>query len=151
MTFTDDMTLGSAREALYDLVDEGHECPCCHQFAKVYKRQIYSTMARELIRCYKADPHDWFHLPTVVGYNGGDITKVRYWGLLEEEVARRVDGGRAGYWRFTSAGRGFVNNVVAVPRYAFLYDGELLFLKGDDTRIVDSLGKKFDYRELMNS
>src|SRR4051794_21959195 len=97
--FTDDMRLGDAREALYDLLGEGEECPVCHQFAKIYKRQIHSTMAKELIRCFHAEPEEWFHLPTVVGYGGGDITKVRYWGLLEEETTRRVDGGRAGYWR----------------------------------------------------
>lgn len=146
--FHDEMPLGIARDHLRTMVDVGHECPCCKQFAKVYERVIHATMARELILLYRNAPaapvgfyddhgSDWFHLPTLLGHNGGDVTKCRYWGLLKEDDRRREDGGRAGYWRLTGLGADFVNN------------GRLLGLSGDEVGIRDCLGTKFDYSALM--
>ena len=57
------MTLADARDELRDLVNDGHRCPCCTQFAKVYRRKIHSTTARELIGFYRAAHRDWFYLP----------------------------------------------------------------------------------------
>jgi hypothetical protein len=150
MSFSDTMTLAAARAQLRELVYEGARCPCCTQLAKVYPRVIYSTMARELIRCYRAAGTDWFHVPTVIGHNGGDLLKTRYWGLMEEETdIRRDDGGRAGYWRITALGEAFLRRELLVPKRAYVYDGRRLKLDGPDVTIVDCLGKRFNYNELM--
>lgn len=149
-TFDDTMTLANARARLRELVDDGHRCPVCTQLAKVYPRVIYSTMARELIRCYRAAGTNWFHVPTIIGHNGGDLLKTRYWGLMEEETTvRRDDGGRAGYWRITSLGEAFILRQLKVPKRAHVYDGRRLRLDGPDVSIDDCLGKKFNYAELM--
>ena len=45
MTGWDDgMTLGEARDWLRERIEDGEECPCCRQFAKVYRRRLYATM-----------------------------------------------------------------------------------------------------------
>jgi hypothetical protein len=150
VSFSDAMTLGDARAALRELVYEGACCPCCTQFAKVYPRTIHSTMARELIRCYRAAGTDWFHVPTVIGHNGGDLLKTRYWALMEEEKdIRRDDGGRAGYWRITPIGEAFIRRELLVPKRAWVYDNRRIKLDGPDVSVVDCLGKKFNYNELM--
>lgn len=150
MSFNDAMTLGAARAELRELVYEGATCPCCTQMAKVYPRIIYSTMARELIRCYRAAGTDWFHVPTVIGHNGGDLLKTRHWGLMEEETdIRRDDGGRAGFWRITLLGESFILRELLVPKRAHVYNNRRLKLDGPDVTIVDCLGKKFSYNELM--
>lgn len=149
--FDSSMTLGEARDLLRTLVPKGHECPCCRQFAKVYRRKIHSRMAYDLIRIWRTEPDGWFHMPTVLGINGGDTAKLVYWGMMEEESERREDGGRAGWWRLTDDGRAFANNVVRVPKYALIYDGRCIGLRGEPTSIIDALGDKFDYRELMSS
>lgn len=151
MIFADSMTLGAARAQLRELVDDGHECPCCRQFAKVYRRRIHAGMARDLIRFDRAAGDDWAHLPTAVPVRGGDFCKLRYWGLVEEEIARREDGGRAGFWRMTEAGALFVRERVRVPSHVRLYDGRKLGLDGDLVSIRDCLPNPFDYDELMTA
>jgi hypothetical protein len=44
----------------------------------------------------------------------------------------------------------WVQNQVAVAKYARIYDSRCLNLTGPDTTIADSLGSRFDYRELMD-
>lgn len=150
LTVPDHVSLGEARDRLRQVVDEGAKCPCCTQMAKVYPRTIHATMARELITCYRNAGLKWFHLPTILGHNGGDVTKCRYWGLMEEETTvKRPDGGRAGYWRVTDHGRAFIFGSVAIPKYARIFNSRCLRLDGNHVDIRDCLGKKFNYTELM--
>jgi hypothetical protein len=87
-------------------------------------------------------------MPGVVN-QGGQQTIAHYWGLLEEERTKRGDGGRSGYWRVTDKGSSFVMNELSVPKYCVLYDGRPLRYEGEMVGIVESLGTKFNYRELM--
>lgn len=153
--FDDDLTLAQAKEMLRVLLQAGHaiQCPTCQQLAKVYRRKISSRMAFTLIEVWNAAGNEWCHVPTTVTFTGdsGEISKLRYWGLVEEETVRREDGGRAGYWRVTNLGRSWLLGNVRVAKYARIYDGNLLNLdESERVSITDALGDKFDYRELMN-
>jgi hypothetical protein len=111
-------------------------------------------MARSLIAMYHVVPQgEWFYLPgTLKGRLnfGGDATKSVYWKLIEEDNGTRDDGSsRSGWWRVTDRGRDFVRNLIGIPKYARIYDGHLLGFEGEDVRITDALGTKFDYNELM--
>jgi hypothetical protein len=143
--------VGEAREHIMEQArEDGIKCPCCDQLAKVYRRQIYSTMVRQIIKLYRAGAATrYVHVPTVIGYNGGDVCKLRYWGLIEEQDETRTDGGRAGNWRLTELGVAWIKGEVTVPKYALIYDGRCLALEGDPVNIQNSLGKKFNYYELM--
>lgn len=151
--FPDSMTLGDARDRLRELVNDGHRCPVCTQFAKVYKRKINSTMARDLIALYRAAGRDWAYLPDVRKQSGSrsnrEESKLRFWSLIEEEPSVRPDGGRAGYWRVTTFGEAFVLGRLKVPKYARIYDDRLLGHEGEEVTIHDALGAKFFYDELM--
>jgi hypothetical protein len=132
--------------------DNGVHCPCCGQFAKVYRRTITSSMARSLILLYRAGgTTEWVHGPTILGGLRADEGKLRYWGLLQESAERRDDGGRAGYWRVTGKGARFVNGQLKVPAYAFIYDSELQDFDGPRISIRTALGTRFDYDELMST
>lgn len=147
MTMT---TLDDARAWLRDRVDKGDRCPCCTQFAKVYRRRITSSMARMLIRMHRVAGCDYAYLPDLRDGNGSmDTTMLRYWALIEEDREPRPDGGRAGWWRLTPLGQSFVLGEVEVPMYARVYDGRVLSLVGDLVHISDALGTRFDYAELM--
>ena len=89
-------------------------------------------------------------MPSVDPARGGDVAKLEYWGLLEEERGVRPDGGRAGYWRVTLRGEDWLHGKVEVPKYARVYDGRMLSLTGPSWSVFEALGKKFDYRELMS-
>lgn len=148
--FSDDMTLGEARALLRDLVDEGAECPCCRQFAKVYKRKIHSRMARDLIQFYRAHWGGWGHSTETLGATAPDFVKLAYWGLVEAMPGEREDGSsRVGLWRVTPKGVNFLFARITVPKYARIYDGRCLGFTGDPVMIGDALGKKFRYDELM--
>ncbi len=150
------VTLADARSWLREQLDEGATCPCCSQFARIYRRKLTSTATRALIALYRTNTEDFEHLPTVVrwrtpdvAHQGGYVSLAGYWGLMEEERVRREDGGRAGYWRITDLGARWLNKETIVPKYVRLYDGRVLGFDGELVSVVDSLGTRFDYTELM--
>ncbi len=147
--FYDEMTLAQARDLLRELVVEGVHCPCCTRYAKVYKRTINSGMAQSLIVMYRTNGLQWQHVPTTVGRSSAEEGKLAYWGLIEGEIERRPDGGRPGVWRVTEKGKSFLECWTTVKKYATVYDGRVLDISGPEISIVDALGKKFNYRELM--
>lgn len=151
MEFTPETTLIEAANWLFEqLKKDGAICPCCTQLAKVYKRKINSNMARTLILGYQAAGLEWFHAPTVVA-DRGELAKLRFWGLVEEEKALRPDGGRAGWWHITPKGRDFILGHKELPAHVLIYDGRAIRLDESSGRIGirQALGDKFSYRELM--
>ena len=149
------MTLHEARNRLRELVDDGCSCPCCTQFAKVYKRKVNSSMAVGLIAMYRAFGTEYGYVQDLRRQRGAtdnrEESKLRYWGLAEEENIVRPDGGRAGYWRVTDKGAAWALDQIRIPKYARIYDGRCLGLLGEPVSIIDALGDRFDYRELMDS
>ena len=144
------MDLVEARAWLRERIEEGARCPCCTQFAKVYKRRITASSAAALIRLYRAAGTEFAHWPTVNRGFRADECKMEYWGLVEEASIPREDGGRAGWWRVTDAGADWVTGRSSVPKYARIFDSKCLGLVGADVTIRDALGVKFNYNELMN-
>lgn len=154
LDITQMFTLSEAQAWLRDRVDDGEKCPCCTQFAKVYRRKIDSGMAHILVQMYRHQNDEdgrWVHVPSL-GTAGGDPIKTRHWKLIEERQVQRDDGSsRAGWWRLTQLGQDFVCNRVRIPKHARLYDGRCLGLDSTETvSITDCLGTKFNYTELMN-
>lgn len=149
----ENMTVAGARAELRTLVDEGHTCPLCKQFAKVYRRKINSTQARALIIIHRQCGTDWAYLPSLrmalAPHHSNEEPKLRYWGLLEERPINRGDGGRAGEWRVTELGQRFVKGEVTVQKYARIYNGHCLGFVGERISIREALGDKFNYDELM--
>lgn len=145
---TGSRTLDDARGWLRERVDDGATCPCCGQFAKVYRRKINGTMARALITLYRHAGRTYAHAPSLPG-DTHEMSQLSWWGLVEDEGTLRDDGGRAGWWRVTDAGEAFVRDLSTVPKYARIYDHRCLNLVGDPVGIRDALGKRFRYDELM--
>lgn len=140
-------TLAQARKWLGDRLDKGETCPCCDQFAKIYKRAITKNMANILTVLPTRDAEGepvWFKGSEAVKDNSGDLAKLRYWGLIEEEKERRPDGGRSGWWRVTPLGRKFLMGKVTVSKYAVLYNGKLIDFEGAQVNIRELLPFRFD-------
>lgn len=145
----DTTLLADAKAWLRARLRDGERCPLCSQRAQIYRRPINARMALALIELRRAaTPGDWVHLPTIVP-NSGDPAKLRYWQLIEEELVQRPDGGRAGYYRLTDRGLGFLTGTVTVPRYALIYDSRLLGFEGEPVTIADCLGRPFDLDALL--
>lgn len=149
-------TLEDAKAWLRENIQKGARCPCCTQFAKVYRRLLSAVSARALIALYRTAGMDFAHMPTVVkrrtqdtAHQGGAATLCGYWDLMLEENAERPDGGRTGWWRVTLQGREFIEGRLFVPKYAHTYAGRVLRLSGPRIGIRQALHTRFDYDELM--
>lgn len=143
-------TLATVRAWLRQHAEAGVECPACFQHVKIYRRKVNAGMARSLIAMYTVGGLDWVHVPTQIGARSREEGKLAYWGLVEEEKAKRPDGGRAGYWRVTVRGEAFVRCRLSIPKYCQVYNGKVLgFDLSEVINIKDALGDKFDYTELM--
>ena len=148
-------TLDEARDFVLEHLEEGVDCPACGQTAREYRRSMTATCARVLLALYRQDPA-FVHLPTLaaeqlpdVAHQGGYLTLAHYWQLIEEEPTVREDGGRAGYWRLTAAGRDFVEHRCTVPRYAHIFNGRRRRYSGVQVSITAVLGARFDYNALV--
>lgn len=144
------VTLAEAKTWLREHVDEGARCPACDQVAKVYYRTLHASVTAQLVRFYARFGTDWGQRPQWArGGAEGDFAKLRYWGLIEESVETRPDGGRAGWWRVTELGAEFVRGERRVRRHAVVYDARRLRLEGPMVDVTTALGKRFHYNELM--
>jgi hypothetical protein len=153
------MSLHEAREWTRSrYVDRGALCPCCKQVAREYRRTIHAAMAEKLIQFWRTyGTLTWGERTPLMlkgrqgaADGGGDFAKLRYWGLIEEaDDNERQDGGKAGWWRVTVDGARFVQNTLAVHRYAYVYDGVSRRVEGPLWNIERCLGKRFHYNELM--
>lgn len=144
-------TLEDAQDWLRENVDDGARCPCCTQFAKVYRRKINAGMARALVIMWSLNGTDWFYLPDITHkWQGRDESNLRHFGLIEEAGERRPDGTRKGWWHVTNLGASFVRGHTSIAKYARIYDGRCLGLDETETvTIHDALGDRFRLDELM--
>jgi hypothetical protein len=157
----DGTNLDEAKAFVQQHLRDGVTCPTCGQFCKVYRRKLNSTMALALCLIYqyfqKNPHHTWLHVAAFLvqtkrdsSIAGGDVVKLRYWGLLERGDGERDDGSdRVGRYRITDLGKKFVEGKIAVPRYVYLYNQLLLRLSEEMTTVQEALGDRFNYAELM--
>ena len=165
MTF--DLQSASASEAksyVRTNVYDGVRCPCCEQYAKVYKRTVNSAMARLLIWLHRKSQQEyrWYNIhefPLIQGRRGGgDFAKLAYWGLVksyDQEVENGTQSSSpyslgSGRWKIVPDGSDFVANTALIRKYANVYNGKLLGLSGDMIGISTCLGTHFSLEELMN-
>ena len=151
-------TLSEAQAIVENGRDNGIECPCCGQFAKIYRRKINSMMARGLIELYRQSrDRFWIDIKEINRALRGlatvnptsDFAKLAYWGFVADRGNDDPDKRRSGIWSITEKGKAFACRRIRVPEKVFLYNGESIGFSSQTTDIVEALGKKFSYWELM--
>lgn len=141
------------------LTASGVYCPCCGQKAKVYSRKLNSTIAHGLIhidKYFKQNPHtEWVHMLNlftrlrICKTNEGAL--LAHWGLIEAKEGEKEDGNpHVGLWKITENGKKFVAGRLLMPEKVILYDGRVLGFSEKKAHIIECLGKKFNYDELMS-
>jgi hypothetical protein len=130
---------------------KGTHCQACGQLAKKWRFRFHSTMARYLIllvRKYEATG-DYAHVRELQDRENYCISMARKWGLVESEP--HTPGVRGtGRWRPTQDGIDFARNRSKIWSHVFFFDDKVLGHTGKMISIVEALGKKFDYAELIN-
>lgn len=134
--------------------DKGYNCPHCGGYCKRYYRHFNSNMALALIVLYRNLDKGFVHLENLMkeaGYKRcGDASYLRHYRLIEKKEGKRDDGSpRNGMYKITSAGIMFVEGKTKVKAKYVIYKNKHEGFEGDEINIKDALGKKFDYRELM--
>jgi hypothetical protein len=158
-TYSPEMDLCSARSLIDANAHSGIECPCCGQFARVYKRKFNAGMARALIWLVTLDDNfpnpEWTDVPKVAPKwlvkIAGEFAKAAHWGLSEQMVNDDPKKRCSGLWRPTEKGRNFVYSAITIPTHVYLYDNTVVKFSNEVTNVHDALGKKFDYGELMKT
>jgi hypothetical protein len=152
-------TLVEAKDKLREALMAGKivDCPCCKQQCKIWRRKLDTAMSRSLIwlvQSYAVEPR-WYHIgefPTVQRRpGGGDFAKLRHWEMICEKAKEEGEDSKrtSGYWQPLPKATQFVNNLIRVPSHAFLYRNVLVEFEKTSTNVVESLGKKFNYKELL--
>ena len=154
-------TLQAAKNDLRQgwLTPQGAICDCCHQTVKLYKRKMAGMAVRELIDLFKItdlNNPEFFHRSKfikTVYYSCGDWAKLRHWGLISEKQNEDSSKKSSGEWRITEKGIDFVMGKIKVPSHIYIYNKETYNLVGapesENIGVVEALGNKFNYPELM--
>lgn len=151
-------TLEEAKNWLRERLHEGERCPCCTQFAKVYKKKLNSGMVSRLVHLERMSRGDnvWISVNDLYSKTKSvspkDFPCLKHWQLIEAKGDTPDDGAKSsGYWRITDLGRQFVRGEVSMKRYIYLYDNRLMKFSEETITIHEALGDNFDFKELMRS
>lgn len=130
------------------------DCPCCGRYAKIYRRQIHHSVARQLIAFYHLGGHNGFihisELKSAFLTGAGDFTKAKYWDLLDQQINNDdPEKKHSGLWFLTEKGRDYVLGRISIPKYVIVFDDKVLRFSDELSTIQDALGNKFNYEELM--
>ena len=158
------MMLSEARAQVFENYQAGIDCPCCDQFARLYKRKLNSGMAAGLVWLVlhsEGQSAGW----VMVGADAPawllrakELQTTRHWGLVEQRPKDNDDPNTrtSGIWRPTILGQAFVMARVTVPMHVYLYNNEVdtgwgaAGFSPEQTTITQALGARFVYADLMN-
>jgi len=147
-------TIIEGKNYLRENFSTGVGCPCCGQFVKQYKRKLNSNQAWcliSLVKLYRQEAR-FFHINEIgTPAGGGDFAKLRYWKLIEEKKHKGSDKRTSGFWIPTEFGIDFVNDMVRVYKHVFIFNGKVTGWSDESTNIIEALGDKFNYIELMQN
>lgn len=138
------------------IAGKGGTCPCCERFGKIYKRSINTTMAYSLSWLVFTAPKDklgWTDVPRFgprMVVRSNQLPTLRWWGLVErnDEAAKVLDLKHVGLWRPTIKGVRFSNNQMAVPKYVFHYNDEVIRFS-EEVMHIAGCGGRFSYSATM--
>lgn len=148
-------SVSQAKEHIEQNKFKGVDCPVCERLVKYYKRPIGGIQSRALIhlsRLQKDKGGDWVHVRGIIERLNvhGDFAKMKHWDLIEEKPkSLDKDTKTSGLWKITEKGQQFVDNEIRIPSHVFLFKGELQGFSESTVDIIDALGTKFSYAEVM--
>jgi hypothetical protein len=149
--------LKDAVAAVDSELEDGVICPCCGQYCKLYKRKLNSGQALFIIEVVVAyqRTEDWVDARVIwrryPSMQRGDHAYLQHWGLLEAQPNEDPEKRSSGFWMPTQAGIDFANRRTRVPSHIYLYNNALIKFSSTQVDVVESLGKKFNYAELMRA
>lgn len=154
MKISDTATIAEAKEQLKENWLKGEKCPCCNQFVKLYKIKISGQAVRDLLRLCVitgGDTSEYKHINDFSNLASRSFSKLAHWGLVTDELNEDTTKRTSGMWSITEKGVQFARKQTEVPKYAYLYNSQCKAMSPETVGVVEALGHKFDYEELMNN
>ena len=138
--------------------NDGCLCPVCGQTVKLYTRKLNHGMTVFLIALYKLDRsgQKYIHVKDVLGSLGQytkslDYSVLEHFGLIRKKIETTDDKRSSGFWKITLKGTDFVKVKIRILSKVKIYNNKFYGLTGQRVNVVEALGTKFDYKELMAS
>lgn len=149
-------TLAQARKEYRQTIKgDGGRCPCCRRWGKINGYQITSTQVRGMIWMLKRfRRNQWVELAKAPKWvlRSKSMATLHHWNLLENKSKKDDEDKRSsGFWRLTQTGRNYLRCHITLPKYAFVFDNTLVKFSKEHVDVIQSLGKKFSYEELMGT
>jgi hypothetical protein len=139
----------------FAIQEKGGNCPCCYRWGKINGYQITSTQARGMIWMLQNFPEgDWVDLGKAPPWilRSKSMSTLQHWGLLESKTKGMDEDKRgSGLWRLTPQGYGFIYRQILMPKFAFVFNNKLIKYSKEQVDVIQVLGKKFSYEELMTT
>jgi len=161
-------TLEEARTQVMASLDEGSQCPCCDQYARMYKRRLPPAAIKGLLGLYslaREDGHDYYHIKDIyeTSYakdvlNIGSIFGLcAHFGLMISEVREKDEDNLgepvtcSGMWKITELGIDFIEGRKGIHKYILMYNGEVLGRSETFVNIDEALNHPFNYAEIFET
>ncbi len=130
----------------------GGTCPCCNQHVQVYKRRIYTRMAKVMLWLVEEFERtgEWVKLKDGPLFRGGDNAKLIYWGLAQTKPRRQVQSNKrhSGEWMPTGLGLRFAKGEAKIPEYVYVYNGKVVGYSANVVSISECLEGDFDLEDI---
>lgn len=149
----------TVRQAFLERLINGgkFDCQCCGRYAQIYKRSLSETVAWQLIKLHRESfsgewADGWVHASHLIpeGQTGvGDLGKAKYFNLIEEKPTTSSKMKKSGCWRLTPKGVAYVLGVEVIPSYVMVFDDQIIETSDKMESIFATVGRKFDYEQLM--
>ncbi len=135
---------------------KGYCCAACNQYVKLYRRHFNSNMAVALIFLYRNRERGFIHLENEMKEQGykrcGDASYLRHYRLIEAKKEDRLDGSsRNGMYKISGLGILFVEMKHKVQNTFLTFNNKCEGFNGKEIDILEALGTKFSYNELMDN
>jgi muconolactone delta-isomerase len=128
-------------------------CERCGGMTKLYRRKLNSGMVRTLCWMVANYGREWIHTSKMPRFSAqsNEVSKLAFWGLVQQKVNTDSSKRTSGVWRTTVAGEEFAWSRTALPSHVFIESpgNTLAGFESTTTDIVEALGDHFDYPELM--
>jgi len=119
-------------------------CPCCDRPAKAYTAEMDWHMAKTLQNYFLRDAEHpgkfvrWAEVLQVGPHSSYNTSysHLERWGLLERHPEK------PGFRRITLEGKRFVRGITKVPRYLFIYRGDVLRTSVMSTKFDEAMTRK---------
>ena len=149
-------TLVEARQQFNNAIkDKGVNCPCCGRWGKINGYQITSTQVMGMLwMLNNFRKSEWIDIGKAhkMILRSKPLATLRHWELVEKKPKDLKEDKRAsGLWRLTPKGRDFLRKKIALPKYAFVFNSRLVKYSKQEIDVVQALGKKFSYEEVMKT